>query len=137
MMKAIIPHLRLLTLPMDKLDQLSKYLSNSQMVYLAKRLIFKEEVGTAEVSPPLNLSTSLRSQPKRREFKFEFISEDLIKSDWQMMGLELKKSTTWNTLKLELVAEQHLIVKGIEILTQANNSPNIEFVSSKNEASSR
>jgi len=53
------------------------------------------------------------------------------------MGLELKKSTTWNTLKLELVAEQHLIVKGIEILTRANNSPNIEFVGSKNEASSR
>jgi len=138
MMAAVIPHLRLLTLPMDKLGPLSKYLTDSQMSYLAKRLIFKDENSAGNVSPGLNLSTSSRRRPAlEKKIKFEFIAEDLIKNDWQMMNLETKGSTTWNTLQIRFVAEQHLLLKGMEILTRANNSPKIEFVSHKGEPSSR
>jgi len=135
MMKALIPHLRLLTVPVDKLDPLAKYLSDSQMSYLAKRLVFKVD----NVVPlGLNSSTLSRCRPVRDEkFKFDFISEDLIKSDWQMLGLEPKKSTTWNTLQITLVAAEHLVVKGIEILTRANTSPKTEFIRLKHETSSR
>jgi len=138
MMEAAIRNLRLLTLPMDKLDQLATYLSDSQMCYLAKRLIFKLENSDAKVSPLLNLSTSSRRRPAiEKKIKFEFVAEDLIKSDWEMINSETKKCTTWNTLQIELVAEQHLVLKGIEILTRANNSPKIEIVRHNGEPSSR
>jgi len=137
MMNAVIPHLRLLTLPMDKLGQVAKYLSDSQLAYLAKRLMYKGENIPGKVSPSLNLSTSSRSRPKSQNFKLEFIAEDLIKNNWQMMGLELKENKMWNNLQIHVVAEQHLVVKGIEILTRANNSPKIEFVNNEDEISSR
>jgi len=137
MMKALIPHLRLLTLPLDKLDPLSKYLSNSQIGYLAKRLIFKDEDSAGKFSPPLNLSTSLRSRPKTQKFKFDLIAEDLIKSDWQMMGLGTKKNTKWNNMQITFIAAEHLVLEGVEILTRANNSPKTEFVSKNSGESSR
>jgi len=61
----------------------------------------------------------------------EFIAEDLIKTDWQIIGLNPRKRKTWNTL--QLVAGQHLVVKGIEILTKANTSPKNESASNDDE----
>jgi len=133
MMKAVIPHLRLLTLPMDKLDPFSKYLSNSQKGDLAK---FKEDGIPGKVSASLNLSTSPRTRPKTSQLELDFIAEDLIKSDLQMMGSELKENTPGNLLRIKLVPEQHLFLKGIEILTRANNYSQSEF-SQNNEESSR
>jgi len=137
MMKAVIPHLRLLTLPIDQLDPISKYLSDLQIAFLAKRLIFKDENRAGVFHAALNLSTESRSRPKSQKFKLDFIAEDLIKDDWEMLGAETKKSIEWNCLTLELVAEQHLVLKGVEILTRANNSPKIEFVNNDDEATSR
>jgi len=142
MMKDIIPHLRVLMLPMDKLNQLSKYLSNSQMSYLTRKLTFKEENCAAKIPPSLNPSSSPRSRPKIRRlhdenFKLEFISKDFIKSDWEMMGLESKNNATWKTSQIKFVAEQHLFVKGIEILTIANSFPKYELAKQDNEESSR
>jgi len=61
-MKAVLPHLRLLTLPANHFDQLSKYLSKSQKLFLAARLMFKDKTGAANVSPAINLSTKTRNQ---------------------------------------------------------------------------
>jgi len=138
MMKIVIPHLRLLTLPVDKFPrELSNFLSNSQMAFLAKRLMFKDENSAGKVSPPLNLSTSSRNKATGQKFKLEFIAEDLIKNDWQMMGLETKENTKWNNVQIAFVAAEHLVLKEIEILTRAKNDPKLEFVSNDNEASSR
>jgi len=143
MMKAVIPHLRLLTLPVDKLDPLSKYLSNSQKLFLANVMMFKHEDAADIVSPTINSSSVSRIRPKtlqgvlKKKFKLDFIAENLIKNDWQMMNLELKQNKMWNTSQIRLVAAQHLVLKGIEILTRANNSPKIEFVGNDDEISSR
>jgi len=140
LMKAVIPHLRLLTLSMDKLDQLVKYLSNSQMLFLTKRLVFGLETSVGNVAPTLNLNALARSCPQTRlnkKFKLELIAEDLIKSDWEMMGLVSKKNTLWKALQIKFVAEQHLFVKGIELLTRANTSPKFEVVSNNKEESSK
>jgi len=138
MMKTVIPYLRLLTLPVDKLDQLAKYLSNSQKLFLANRLMFKEENIAGNVSTRLNMSTESRSQPEQvLSKKFEFVAEDLIKTDFEMLGTEIKKNTMWKSLQIKLVAKQHLFVKGIEVLTRANNFPQFELVSNNNVPSSR
>jgi len=64
LMKAVIPHLRLLTLPVIHFEQLSKYLSKSQRVFLADRLMYKDATSAFNVSPSLNLNNKPRSQPK-------------------------------------------------------------------------
>jgi len=125
MMKTVIPHLRLLTVPVDKLHrEHSKYLSKAQLAFLAKRLIFKDEVGAGKVH--LCLKTSSRSHPKSETIKLGFIAEDLIKNDWEMIGvLAPKENKVAKGLAINLVAQQHLFIKGIEILTRANNMPKI------------
>jgi len=133
MMEAVIPHLRLLTLFLFQLDPLSKYLSDSQMSYLAKRLTFRDD---SEPLIGLNPSTLTRSRPESRNFKLEFIAEDLIKDDWEMMGLKLKKDETRKELQICIVANQHLFLKGIEILTRANNATAFEVVANRNKAAS-
>jgi len=131
MMKAVIPHLRLLTVPVDKLHrELSKYLSKAQLACLAKRLIFKDEASAGKVH--LSLETSSRSNPKSQTIKLGFISEDLIKNDWEMIGvLAPKDNTVEKDLWINLVAQQHLFVKGIEILTRANMPKIIKAGSSR------
>jgi len=95
MMKAFIPYLRLLTIPTDKLDHFSKFLSNSQKGDLAKLLIFKEDSIPGKVPASLNLSTSPRTRPKTSQLELHFIAEDLIKikTDFEMMSSELKENT--------------------------------------------
>jgi len=61
-MDAVLPHLRLLTVPANHFDQLSKYLSTSQKSFLAARLMFKDKTSAANVSPSINLSTTTRNQ---------------------------------------------------------------------------
>jgi len=85
-MKAVIPQLRLLTVPVDQHAQLSKYLTNSEKLFLAKSLMYKDENSAAkEGSSRLNLSTSSRSGPKSQKFKLGFIAKDFIKTDWEMI----------------------------------------------------
>jgi len=133
MMEAFIPHLRLLTVPVDKLDPLSDYLTGSQMSYFA----------TVENPERLNLNTLPRIRPKahqeelKKKFKLDLIADDLIKSDWEMMGLEPKRNSTKKMLRLFLVAKQHFVLKGIELLTRANGFPRFKFVSGKSETSAR
>jgi len=142
LMEAFIPHLRLLTVPVDKLDPLSKYLTDSQMSYLAKRLMFKVK-NVEEIPARLNLNTLPRIRPKahqeelKKKFKLDLIADDLIKSDWEMMGLEPKRNSTKKMLRLYLVAKQHFVLKGIELLTRANGFPRFKFVSGKSETSAR
>jgi len=54
-----------------------------------------------------------------------------------MSSAPIYESTTWNTLQLQLVAGQHLVLKGIEILTRASNSPKLKFASNDKGESSR
>jgi len=136
LMKAVVPHLRLLTLPIDKLGPISNYLSDTQIAYLAKIVMHKDERSAGSVSPGLNLSRVPRRRPKNQKLKLEFIAEDLIKNDWQMMcSLERKKNDLERGLQIFFVAKQHLFLKGIEILTKANNNPKFECVSSNKKAS--
>jgi len=143
LMKALIPHLRLLTLPMDQLDRLSKYLSKSQKYLLAERLMFKDESCAGNATPRLNLTTLPRSRPVQdvlnEQFLLEFIAEDLIKTNWDMIGVEQKgnRLRKRKVLQIELKPRQHLVLKGIEVLTRANNFPKLEFVSNTKEASTR
>jgi len=138
LMKAVIPHLRLLNLPMVQLDQLCKYLSDSQISFLAKRLICKDKV--VDLPPTVNLSTlsRIRKQPNFQKFVVEFIAEDLIKNCFEMIGLELKKNATaMKTMRIRLVAQQHLFLKGLEVLTKANNWPGFEVLNDNNTTSLR
>jgi len=139
LMKAVIPHLRLLSLPkMEQLKLLSKYLSDSQKLFLTKKIAFKEEDVAGNVPPLLHLSTVPRCRQKMSKFKLDFIAEDLIKSDWEMMGKFVpQESTSYNRLQMELVAQEHLLLKGIEVLTRAHNDPKLKFASNDGEASSR
>jgi len=122
-MKALIHHLRLLTLPVNQLYRLSKYLSEAQMAYLSKRLVFKVEIGAEKIPASLNLNLSTRSRLKCH--KLEFIGEKTLNP----VGKVMRKA-----LEIKLVARQNLIVKGIELLSRSNNEPMLE---DKEKASSR
>jgi len=142
MMKAVIPLLRLLLVPVDKLDPLSKYLTNSQMLYLAKQLIFKVENGVANVSPGLNSSTLTRNGLKINQdvLKMEsklvnLIAEDLIKTDCKMTDLNPNEKGLKKVLQIHLIPQQNLLVKGIEILTRAKEFVKVELANSNNEES--
>jgi len=137
-MKAVLPHLRLLTLPIDKLGQVSHYLSDSQIAYLAKMMMHVDENSAGSVSPGLNLSRLPRSRPKNKKLKLEFIAEDLIKNDCGLMGFGAQNiPPKEKILRLKFVAKQNLFFKGIELLSRANKSPEVdEFLSGDNEASS-
>jgi len=49
----------------------------------------------------------------------------------------MQNNTLWKALQIRLTAHQHLFLKGIEVLTKANDFPKFELKSGKNGASSR
>jgi len=79
LMKAFIPHLRLLTLPVIHFEQLSKYLSKSQRQFLADRLMYKDTTSALNISPSLNLSTKTRIQLKNISIIVKLITGKTIK----------------------------------------------------------
>jgi len=145
-MEAVIPHLRLLTLPLNELDGLSEYLSASEMLFLANTLGFKNKSSSQNICARLNSSTVSRSRPATRreilskKFVLEFIAEDLLKSDWEMIqgvDVEPRNGSTWKSAQISFVGRQHLLVKGMQILTKANYFPRFELVGNTSDSKSR
>jgi len=119
LMKAALPHLRLLICPMNKLGRLSKYLSDSEKLFLANQLIFNEK----NPLPSLNSSTKSRSKP---HLVLELIPREQLKSNWEMVGQKLGSKSKPRKLEIHLVARHNLRLKGMEILTDAHNFPDME-----------
>jgi len=121
-MRAALPHLRLLTLPMDKLYQLSKFLSPEERSFLAVRLLFQE---SAASPPSLNTNASPREKFVSNKV-WEVIPERLILTDHlEMTGKGLarcERAKEMFSVDLNFLLET-ICLKGIEILTQANNYP--------------
>jgi len=78
LMKAVLPHLRLLTVPADELGRLSKYLSKSQRQFLADWLMYKDTTRALNISPSLNLNTKPRSQLKYFSIFFKILAGKTI-----------------------------------------------------------
>jgi len=100
-MNAVLPHLRLLTVPVNHFDQLSKYLSTSQKSFLAARLIFKDETSAANVSPSINLSTKTRNQPGSRNMII-YLLQYKERFDNTKMALYVKATDTLKILKAKI-----------------------------------
>jgi len=130
-MRAALPHLRLLTLPMGQISPLTKYLLPPEKAILSGKLLFNEE--NSEPSPPsLNNNTNSRMRATLRQphdAVQELIPEDLIITDHlKMAGQPLSKSLDnhCEVFSIDLIGVlQNVILTGIEILTRGNN--HLEF----------
>jgi len=90
-MRAALPHLRVLTLKMDSLFLLNKYLTAEEKIFLAKKMVFMEEI-CPELVPPSTLSSSTAPRAVFEEFsgqRLELEPEDLINTDPSKMVLEV------------------------------------------------
>jgi len=141
-MRAALPHLRLLTLPVDKLHFFSIYLSAEEKTSLAVQLLFKK--GSSSQSPlpsTLNSSTTPREQSVYLELGscwLEIIPDDFIITDhFKMGGQPLNKIRSKGgqreVFTLDLIKiKRDMCLTGIEILTQANNCPQFKQAKGKN-----
>jgi len=136
-MRAVLPHLRLLTLKLGQLSLLSKYLTAEEKVFLAGRMVFRDE-SSSELAVPstLNSSTTPRARANSPDstkiWNIPLIPENLIIRDHFKMGGQpvnkiRSKSNQREMFCVDLVKiSRDMCLAGIEILTQANNLPELK-----------
>jgi len=117
-MRAALPHLRLLTLELDQISLLTKYLTAEEKTFLAGELFFKE----GETSNPAPPSLSTNKSPRRKSL-VELIPENLIVKETSDQDLDTLHATNSTKFKCCINADRDFILRGIEILTQAKIIP--------------
>jgi len=127
-MRAALLHLRLLTLPADKIfhQGLGKYLSNEERIFLGCRLFNTERPPCDPIPPTLCPIDFPRNEADFcRPNTLELIPEHLIVTDFEdIAGQNFYKSGLCKEVFcIEFEVLQNLILKGIEILTQAEDYP--------------
>jgi len=134
LLRAALPHLRLLTLPLDQLSLLSNYLSPQEKGFLSAKLLFNEgNSSDLEAPPSLNTTTEPREPAKvslaSLSVKLELIPENSIIIDhFKMPGEALFKiQSDWSdkeVFEVDFVDVSHnLFLTGVETLTRGNNRP--------------
>jgi len=111
LLKTAIPHFRLGTLTVNEIKQLSKSWLNSEKTLLGNRLL---------VQKGNSLPRNKAQQSHEKTIVLEFIPKEVIKSDWEMIGqslIQMKKVV----LKVTLGAKQNIFLRGMEVLTRAEN----------------
>jgi len=122
-MRDALLHLRLLTLPVDKLPRLRKYLSTDEMSFLGRQLCFKR---TEQFPPSLSANTSPRIRATSVDLHIlELIPKNLIITNlYETIGKKLHNSKLRDEhFRIDLEARQNLCLKGVEILTRVSNYP--------------
>jgi len=132
LMRAVLPHLRLLTLPVEQLTELNNYLKPEEKVFLAVQMVFDDENSSGPSPQSLNTNTTPREKAvvvSLPSVKLELIPEKSITTDHlKMPGQPLHKSKcdqySKEVFKIEVVdVSQNVCLTGIEILTRGNNQP--------------
>jgi len=119
LMRAALPHLRLLTLELDQISLLTKYLTAEEKTFLAGELFFKE--GTTPNPAPSSLSTN---KSPRRKSLVELIPENLIVKETSDQDLDTLHATNSTKFQCQIInADRDFILRGVEILTQAKIIP--------------
>jgi len=120
-MRAFLPHLRLLTLEMDQISLLTEYLLPEEKVFLAGQLFFKE----GKPSKPAPPSLSTKKSPRIKPFiKLNIIPESLItKEKKETSDVTTLTDEHLTRFKCFLNVDRDFILKGLEFLTQVNDSP--------------
>jgi len=140
LMRAALPHLRLLNLSRMQLSLLSKYLLAEEMTFLAVQKVFKDQI---VVAPPTSVNTNHTPRVKvasqqSLQCQSDIIPDDLIITDhFKMGGRPLNKirakSGQREIFSFDLTKiHQDMCLTGIEILTQANNCPEFKHAEGKN-----
>jgi len=133
-MRAVLPHLRLLTLPTnDPISLLAKYLTAEEKIYLSGQLLFKDENYSGPAPPSLNTNTTPRIESASLDSNIlELIPENLVVGGYSESTINL--DTDFGPPKTKFCCEINvscdLVLKGVEILTRANPGPDSR--SSKN-----
>jgi len=127
LMRAALPHLKLLTLKADQLSQLGKYLTSEEKYFLSVRLTFKKEDWCGAAPPSLNTNSNVPAVKQIVELEeitssplketVELISKDLITKGYS----EMKSPTCINKRTkffcgISLKEDRRLM--GVEILTR-------------------
>jgi len=125
-MRAALPHLRLLTLPIDQISRLSKYLTSEEKTFLPRKMVFKEDSGSEEVPPSLNIDINPRIlKAIHISLKtLELIPEKLIITDHHQMDY-LSNPIENPVFSMTFAVCQGMILKSVEILTQAKKNLNL------------
>jgi len=130
LMRAALPHLRLLTLQNEQLSQLAKFLTAEEKTFLSAKMLFGDE----NLSAPSTLNSS--TTPRACAIVFESVLVDIIPSNlivtdhMKMIGQPVSKSQVKlnqsEMFSVDFVdIAQNVCLTGIEILTQANNHPQL------------
>jgi len=121
-MGAVLPHLRLLTLPSEQLFPLSKYLTDAEKLFLSKQAFFKED--KLDVPLRLNTVTAARTLASNNLQTVAIIPKNMATGD-DVIGQALYSTHLSQPTKLTVVlmVKKNLILKGVQVLTRANNNP--------------
>jgi len=125
LMRAALPHLRLLTLPTDQISMLGKYLTAEEKAFLAQQVVFKQENASYTVPPSLNTNATPRMKAASScdTNTLELIPEHLIITDHIKMIEKCLSLRDPQVFYLHIFSCQDFCLKSFEILTRANNYP--------------
>jgi len=124
LMRAALPHLKLLTLPMDQISLLTKYLLPEEKVYLSKQVFLKEEDVSAEAPPCLNTDKVPRTSVYQNPNPFELFSKEYIITDHSKMSNQDLCTIRGNgptKFRCDITPSKDFFLKAVEILTRATN----------------
>jgi len=135
-MRAALPHLRLLTLPLDKHTLLTKFLLPEEKTYLLRQVYLKEQSSGA-APPSLNTNENPRMKVKFcNPNTMELISESSIITDHiEMIGRALDSYYSNKEMIKHcctINVGHSFCLKGIEILTRGNNFPDFREIRDNN-----
>jgi len=125
LMRAALPHLRLMTLPLDKFSGLAEYLTAEERNYLAGNVFFKNKNVSGPAPLGLNQNTTPRFNSIALVF-YELIPESFINEHYLQMicqNLELDCVPRCTKFVCEFTVPRDFNLKGLEILTRVLNAP--------------
>jgi len=127
LMRVALPHLRLMTLPLDKFSRFAEYLTAEERNYLAGNVFFKNKNMSGPAPPGLNQNTAPRFNPIALDF-YELIPEDFINQRYLWMrgqNLDMDFAPRWTKFVCKFTVPRDFNLKGLEILTRVKNAPHL------------
>jgi len=122
LMRAALPHLRLLTIKTEQLSNLSKYLLPEEKIYLGVQVVFKEDLRAAP--PPATVNTNKYPRPTFTPPSpkvLHLIPSPLINTKYNKLeGVEVRQVERDSKFCLRVHVCQSFCLKEVEILTRAS-----------------
>jgi len=132
LVRAALPHLRLMTLPMEEISQLTEFLLPDEKAFLSEQVFFKADsvCSSDEVPPGLNANRQPRNQSIfGNPYTLELIPKKvLILDHYKMIGQDVDTITGLSgTTKFccLVTASQNCCLKAVDILSHANDYPDL------------